>query len=885
VDRFRWSGQGDARLITRDNLLGSLDRAATGKVTIISAPAGSGKSSLLRAWAARPGRPGRLAVVQVHRDQRDAQDFWLALLDAVRGAAVTDASTEPSAAAPQVSAPTMVDRILGEFAAVDGDLTLVIEDLHDLNCPETLGELSRLLANLSQRSHAILTTRHDLPLHLHQLRLTGELAEIRMADLRFKEQEARELLAASGVELSPAGVALLHRRTEGWAAGLRLAALSLAGHPDPERFVAEFSGSHRTVAEYLLAEMLERQPADVQHLLLRTCVLDRVNGELADLLTGSTGSERILLDLEDANAFVVSLDPERTWFRYHHLFGDLLRLELRRTFAAETPELHRRAARWFSEHGQVIEAIRHTQAAGAWREAARLLADHCFSLTLDGHTQALQALLKPFPPGSHEAPELALAHATAELATGHLDEAAAYLSIARSRIVTASDDHLPRLRFTVEALELWMARRRGDLAAAVEQAAIIDLPVPAASDREIALAGDLRAAAMMNLGTVEAWSLRLPDAERHLQEGAALARQIGRPYLQLGCLAELSYASKGRSFATAVRRCREAIALAERHGWSTEPVVAPALVTLADRLIWMAELDEAEIWLRRASHALRSDAGPGIGLLLHLTTGMLRAARGNNHEALEEFAAADSLRSRLAVPPTLATQVTGWTLAALVRAGKIAEARAALAALPDGRAGGAEISTAETAICLADGDPAGAVIAVKSVLDHGTAAPEHATVLEAHLLAGLAHRELGDHIAANQAVERALELAEPDRLVLPFMLSGSLPLLEALPRHSTAHAALLVDILDILHSASPPTADTAVPPWTLQLSASELKVLRYLPTNMSRPEIAGELAVSANTVSTHVRNIYAKLGADDRSGAVRRARQLRLLSGVGAGKR
>ena len=172
------------------------------------------------------------------------------------------------------------------------------------------------------------------------------------------------------------------------------------------------------------------------------------------------------------------------------------------------------------------------------------------------------------------------------------------------------------------------------------------------------------------------------------RKGAALARQIGRPYLELGCLAELSYASKGRSFATAVRRCREAIALAERHGWSTEPVVAPALVTLADRLIWMAELDEAETWLRRASHALRSDAGPGIRLLLHLTTGMLRAARGSNHEALEEFAAADSLRSRLAVPPTLATQVTGWTLAALVRAGKIAEARAALAALPDGRAGG-----------------------------------------------------------------------------------------------------------------------------------------------------------------------------------------------------
>jgi LuxR family maltose regulon positive regulatory protein len=184
-------------------------------------------------------------------------------------------------------------------------------------------------------------------LRLHRLRLAGELAEIRAADLRFSERETRELLDASGIALSEAGAALLHQRTEGWAAGLRLAALSLAGHPDPERFVAEFSGSDRTVAEYLLAETLDRQPADVQDLLLRTCLLDRVNGELADLLTGRPGSERILLDLEDANAFTESLDPERAWFRYHHLFADFLRLELRRTLPDQVPVLHRRAAQWY----------------------------------------------------------------------------------------------------------------------------------------------------------------------------------------------------------------------------------------------------------------------------------------------------------------------------------------------------------------------------------------------------------------------------------------------------------------------------------------------------------------------------------------------------------
>ena len=319
------------RLIDRGDLVAALDRAATRKVTIISAPAGSGKTSLLRAWAGRPGHRRRLALVQVQRDQQDAQQFWLALHDAVRHVTGANSGAELPAATPDFNAPAMVDRVLSELADARSRVTLVIEDLHELTSPEALAQLTRLLTNLPPQVHAILTTRHDVRLRLHQLRLAGELAEIRAADLRFSERETRELLDASGIALSAAGAALLHQRTEGWAAGLRLAAISLTGHPDPERFVAEFSGSDRTVAEYLLAEMLDRQPPDVQDLLLRTSLLDRVNGELADLLTGRPGSERILLDLEDANAFVESLDPERAWFRYHHLLADFLRLELRRT--------------------------------------------------------------------------------------------------------------------------------------------------------------------------------------------------------------------------------------------------------------------------------------------------------------------------------------------------------------------------------------------------------------------------------------------------------------------------------------------------------------------------------------------------------------------------
>ncbi|MFZ2043140.1 MAG: LuxR C-terminal-related transcriptional regulator, partial [Trebonia sp.] len=605
--------------------------------------------------------------------------------------------------------------------------------------------------------------------------------------------------------------------------------------------------------------------------------LDRVNGELADLLTGRPGSDRILLQLEDANAFVLSLDPERTWFRYHHLFGDLLRLELRRTLPDQVPALHRRAAGWFSEHGQAIDAIRHTQAAGDWSDAARLLADHSFSLTLDGYAQTMDALTRAFPPGEDH-PELALVRAGTDLVQGRLDEAAAHLAVAETYTGTAPPDRQRRLRVAIASLQLSLARRRGHLAGVVEQVRFLGSPVTGQSDEDIALDSDLRAVALMNLGTVEAWSLALPDAERHLREGAALARQIDRPYLEAGCLAQLAFASKIHSFATTQQRCREAIALAERHGWGTEPVIAPALVTLTSTMVWTGEFAEAERWLRRTTQAVQADTGPDIRLLLHQTAGMLRACRGRGLEALEEFRAAERLQSRLAGPHALANQVTGWLVATQARLGMTGEARATLGALDDERAGSGEIGNARAVICLADGDPAAALAAVRDVLDGTAPVIGYVTMVEARLIAGLAHRELGDRRAANQAAERALALAEADRLVLPFAMTGSRELLEALPGHETAHAALRADILDVLRGAFVPVNDDRVPEQAEELSPGELKVLRYLPTNLSRPEIAAELSVSVNTVSTHIRSIYAKLQVGDRSAAVQRARELRLLA-------
>jgi LuxR family maltose regulon positive regulatory protein len=387
---------------------------------------------------------------------------------------------------------------------------------------------------------------------------------------------------------------------------------------------------------------------------------------------------------------------------------------------------------------------------------------------------------------------------------------------------------------------------------------------------------DLRAVALLNLGVTEAWSMRLADSERHLLEGAALARDIGRPYLEVACLAHLGFAATGRSLAVARLRCEDAMAQAARHGWQAEPVIAPAQATLAGILVWTGEFDHGEQWLDRARRATRAGGEPGIRLLIHQIAALLSAARGRYPEALAGLAAAERVQAFMVGEHALSSKVTAWTIAVQARLGNIEQARAALDALDPSQAGTGEIRTAAAVVRLAEKDPAAARRELRTVLDDNEPTYPCLTLAEAHLLDALACRDLGDENAARAAVERALHLAEPDRLILPFALTGAWQLLTALGPQGTSHAALVADILDAVRGHDP-SPDPAPGP-AEQLSPSELRVLRYLPTNLTRPEIAGQLSVSLNTVNTHIRRIYAKLGATDRYSAVRRGRELRLLS-------
>jgi LuxR family maltose regulon positive regulatory protein len=460
---------GAGGVVSRPVLWERLGEAA--RVTVVSAPPGSGKTVLLRSWISAAGLAEYAAWVPVGRGEGDPQRLWLAMLDALRQTGPGSGLVRPLTAAPDLDGWAIIERLLTDLAPLQDQLWLVMDDLHELDSDQARRQLELLVMRAPAKLRFVMATRHDVRLGLHRLRLEGELTEIRADDLRFTVAEAQALFQAAGVELPGPTLALLMDRTEGWAAGLRLAALSLAGHPDPERFAEEFSGSERTVAEYLVAEVLDRQPEVVRRLLLRTSVLERVSGELADLLTGSSGGERVLQDLEEANAFVVSVDVVRSWFRYHHLFADLLQLELRRTEPEEVTSLHELAAGWFADRGFPVEAVRHAQAAQDWDGAARSLADHWAALKLGGRTATVHALLARFPAAASFADaELAAVAAADELAQGSLLAAEQYLDVAERGQASVPLSRRRQAQVLLGVVRLLLYGRSGDQWARAEQA-------------------------------------------------------------------------------------------------------------------------------------------------------------------------------------------------------------------------------------------------------------------------------------------------------------------------------------------------------------------------------------------------------------------------------
>jgi LuxR family maltose regulon positive regulatory protein len=863
--------------ISRHGPLKRLDQGA--RVTVVSAPAGSGKTMLLRSWMTREDVASSAAWVPVGPEHRSPQQFWMLVLDALRSTLPGSRVVRELTAAPDLDGWLIVERLLQDLSALHERLWLVADDLHELHPSEALRQFELFLMRAPAQLRFVLSTRHDLRLGLHRLRLEGELAEVRSDDLRFSLAEAAELFAAAGVELPEPALAVLHQRTEGWAAGLRLAALALASHPDPARFAAEFSGTERTVAEYLLAEVLDRHSEPVRRLLLRTSILERVHGELADLLTGNRDGERVLQDLEQAGAFVTSLDPARSWFRYHQMFADLLQLELRRAAPGEMAELHSVAAGWLAGHGFGVEAVRHAQAAGDWPLAARLLASHWPGLQLAAQAVTAHELLAGFPAEARAADALLVALGAAdELALGSLEAAERYLALAARQSALVPDDLRGLLQVLLGSTRILIARWRGDLAAVTDEARRLQALAEGPQAAELGLGEDLLSAvAAQGLGITEAWAGRSQEARRDLERSVALARQARQPNHEYGSLVHLAVAEMDQSFAQAAHRSRQAIDLAARHGWTDWSGDGVSFAVLADILAWQARPEEAHPWVLRAERARTAYAEPAARLAILCVRGRIELALGRDRDALGAFQAAERFAGYLNASHPLVTRVRAALMYVMVRLGDTEGAEEALARLDGHDRNHAEARIAAATLRLAQGNPHVATDVLAPALDGSDPILPRTWRVQAFLLEAIARDALGDTASATRALEHALDLAEPDGVLLPFLLHHT-PLLEHRAPHHTTHAALITEILSRQAGKQPTPAPGEPQRLREPLSESELRVLRYLPTNLTMQEIANQLHVSVNTVKAHARHLYAKLGSHNRGEAVEQARALRLLA-------
>jgi LuxR family maltose regulon positive regulatory protein len=869
-------------VIRRRGLFNQLDTAP--RVTQVSAPAGSGKTVLVRSWITESGIGNRVAWVAVDGREQDPRHFWLSVVAALRGTTQGASTVQALTAAPDLDGWAIVERLLRDLAPLSDRIWMVIDDVHDLKSVEVTQQLQLLIMRAPRQLRFVLVTRHELRMGLHRLRLEGEVADIRAQDLKFSLSEAQEMFNAAGVQLPESALGLLYDRTEGWAAGLRLAALSLSGRQDPERFAAEFSGSDRMVADYLLAEVLERQSEPVRQLLLRTSLLERVNGELAELLTGEAGGERILQDLEQAGAFVVSMEGGRSWFRYHHLFAGLLRRELRQTAPGEITALHRAAADWLARNDYPVEAVRHAQSAGDWELAARMLFDGWLHITLDGQQDTAHLLLTGFAADNiHADAELLTLMAADEINQGAFAEAEKHLAQASGKLGSVAAERQGRLQATLGILRLSLAGYLGDTPTVAEEAQRLLAVAADGNDSGLAISGERRALALISLGMAETWTLRHVEAERHLEQGVRLARQLGWPYLEVLGRAHGARIANGQSVGLGAKRCMEVIEMATRHGWGEQPMVGVAYTQLGGAELNQGHLEEAGRWLDRAQQIFRTELEPAAGMSFHWIRAAFELASGHPHWALDEFRAAERLAGLLRAPHVGVAWMRAHALHTRILAGQAGPVRAALAEFGDQERDSAAVRTVIAHLRLNGNDPQAAILALAPVVAGSVSLDNPTWMMEVLLIEAIARDATGDQAGASRALNGALDLAEPDRMLYPFIFHPAPELMRRYARQSAAHDVVVARVLRLVEHAGQVRSErraAATQPRILRqpLSQAEIRVLRYLPTGLTVQEIAGELYLSVNTVHTHMRHLYEKLDVHRRHEALERARALGLIA-------
>ena len=901
-----------AELVPRPRLIEQLNEGLHRKLTLISAPAGFGKTTLVSKWV----NDLRLHVANGNRivdtiawfsvDDRDTDPvrfltYFIGALDRAKGndAAIGKRAMGMLQSPYPPPAEVVLTSLINDVTGAPDRILLVLDDYHTI-APSQIDEaLTFLLEYLPTQLHLVVVTREDPQLPLARLRARGELIEVRAVDLRFSFQEAAEFLGRTmRLNLSAEDVLALESRTEGWIAGLHLAAISMQGHEDPSSLVKSFTGSHRFVLDYLIEEVVEQQPPSIQTFLLQTAVLNRLTGSLCDALTGLDSGRATLEMLEHANLLIVPLDEERHWYRYHHLFIELLRQRLRQKQPDWIPGLHERASEWYGQNGFTDEAIEHALCRKDFERAADMVQDYTDDIWKLGERTRLQRWLDEIPVEvTFSRPHLCILRAVILYASGQVDEAERLLQVAEQalapsvlptanpRSMEASQPHaLDTMKLLGRAavvrshlLSYW-----GDAEGSLQSARQALDYLPQSDSTWLWSAFDSMGTVYSGKDDVAAYHARLQALES--------SKAGGHVYMVL--LASLRLVVTLRDLGRlqlAIELCQQQLKLANENDLSQSALVGWLYTLWAEILAERNQLD----------HALQL-ANRGIALTERGKDAILRGSgylclmrvlfsKGEMQIAEAIIRKLNHVTPQQELSPWITNQLAAWQARIWVAQDKLDSAAFwAEECAIDLNGDVAPVHDFDYAVLArvltAQGRPKEASRLLQRLLEPATAGGRTSKVIEILTLQALAFRAGGDTDRAIAALERALSLAEPGDFIRIFLDEGppmAHLLYEALQLEiNPDYVRRLLAAFPIVEQAQPvpPVSDRPESDWIEPLSERELEVLQLIAAGLTNPEIAARLFLALNTVKAHTRNIYGKLGAHNRTQAVARAKALGMLS-------
>ncbi len=910
----KWS----AGLVSRSRLIDRIHPQR--KLTLVSAPAGFGKTTLLAEWAAAvPARP--VAWVSLDQSDNDPAVFWSYLISALQkiqpSLGERSQSLLQSPQSPPIESVLMM--MLNEL--VEAEIILILDDYHAIETQAIHRGIGFLLSHLPPQMHLIIASRADPPLSLARLRSHGELTELRVSDLRFTTDEAAAFLnQGMGLEISAREVSALEQRTEGWVAGLQLAALSLQGRGDISDFVAAFSGDDRYIVDYLLEEVLQRQPDHVRRFLLQTSVLDRLNGSLCDAVCdgvmGQTGGQEMLETLERGNLFIIPLDNKRQWYRYHHLLADMLQAHALMEWPEQIPRLHGRASEWYEQNGLFSDAIRHALAAKDFERAAGLIEQVWPAMRNRQQEATVLSWIKALPdPLIRARPALSVAYGLVLLNAGQLDAVETRLQDAEQRLAESpaaaqgagvTEAQYRSLPTSIANARAFRAQALGDFAGAITHAQQALALLPSEEDNERGVTAAFLGLAYWTRGDVAA-------AHQSFAEGLRVFQTVGNIQIAVCATSILAHMAMAQGWLrAAIKTCEQTLQLAAQQPVPILQGTPDLHLALSEVRYEQGNLATAHQLLQRGEALRKRGSTSGADYLWWLVKAQLTAARGDLDTALEQLHEAAQLYRRSPLPnvcPSEALKVRWW-----LQQGRLAEALSwvqecdlSVADQPDYLREYEHLTLARVLIAqyrrngqrpARKGHRTDEVIhqvigLLTRLLADAEAKERTGSMIKVLVVLALTSEAQGSVLAAISSLERALILAEPEgyvrifaecgppmaRLLQEAMTRGITPiytqqLLTALatwgqkPKEPSPHP---------LTRSAELTSKPATPHLIEPLSQRELDVLRLLNTDLSGPEIARELVVALSTVRTHTKRIYSKLNVTNRRAAVKRAAELGLI--------